>query len=113
MLRMLQKLCAVLSPVCLLVALLLLGQPALAWQTAPLIQQPASTLRPVDGSAGRITFDDLIERSGIHFELKNSVSPERYSIETMLGGVAVFDYNNDGLLGPVQIIATSVAKGYR
>jgi hypothetical protein len=95
---MLQKLCAVLSPVCLLVALLLLGQPALAWQTAPLIQQPASTLRPVDGSAGRITFDDLIERSGIHFELKNSVSPERYSIETMLGGVAVFDYNNDGLL---------------
>jgi enediyne biosynthesis protein E4 len=30
--------------------------------------------------------------------LRNSVSPERYSIETMLGGVALFDYNNDGLL---------------
>ncbi len=30
--------------------------------------------------------------------MKNSVSPERYSIETMAGGVAVFDYNNDGLL---------------
>ncbi len=30
--------------------------------------------------------------------LKNSSSPQPYSIETMLGGVAVFDYNNDGLL---------------
>jgi len=49
-------------------------------------------------SDGRISFDDLIERSGIKFQLNNSVSPQRYSIETMLGGVAVFDYNNDGLL---------------
>ncbi|MFZ0302724.1 MAG: CRTAC1 family protein [Terracidiphilus sp.] len=30
--------------------------------------------------------------------MKNSVSPQRYSIETMTGGVALFDYNNDGLL---------------
>src|SRR5580692_7377242 len=49
-------------------------------------------------SDGRISFDDLIEKSGIKFQLNNSVSPQRYSIETMLGGVAVFDYNNDGLL---------------
>lgn len=46
----------------------------------------------------RIRFEDLIEQSGIKFQLKNSISPQRYSIETMLGGVAVFDYNNDGLL---------------
>jgi hypothetical protein len=45
----------------------------------------------------RISFEDLIDRSGIRFQLKNSVSPQRYSIETMLGGVAVLDYNNDGL----------------
>ena len=43
-------------------------------------------------------FEDLIEKSGIKFQLKNSISPQRFSIETMLGGVAVFDYNNDGLL---------------
>ena len=49
-----------------------------------------------DGSA--IEFDDTIEASKISFTLKNSVTPERYSIETMAGGVAVFDYNNDGLL---------------
>jgi hypothetical protein len=34
----------------------------------------------------------------MHFGLKNGLSPQRYSIETMTGGVAVFDYNNDGLL---------------
>jgi hypothetical protein len=43
-------------------------------------------------------FENIIEKSGIAFVLRNSVSPEHYSIETMLGGVAVFDYNNDGLL---------------
>jgi hypothetical protein len=63
---------------------------------------PASKASRVSANAGvpdgRISFDDLIERSGIKFQLNNSVSPQRYSIETMLGGVAVFDYNNDGLL---------------
>ncbi|MGA8729814.1 MAG: CRTAC1 family protein [Terracidiphilus sp.] len=45
-----------------------------------------------------IIFENTIEPSKIHFVLKNSVSPQRYSIETMTGGVALFDYNNDGLL---------------
>jgi enediyne biosynthesis protein E4 len=48
------------------------------------------------GSA--IEFDNVLDASKINFTLRNSVSPERYSIETMAGGVAVFDYNNDGLL---------------
>ena len=45
-----------------------------------------------------IVFENTIDASKIPFVLKNSVSPQRYSIETMTGGVAVFDYNNDGLL---------------
>ena len=45
-----------------------------------------------------IVFENTIDASKIHFVLKNSVSPQRYAIETMTGGVAVFDYNNDGLL---------------
>jgi enediyne biosynthesis protein E4 len=45
-----------------------------------------------------IRFEDRIAASGINFILRNSVSPQHYSIETMLGGVAVFDYNNDGQL---------------
>jgi len=53
---------------------------------------------PTQGKTPPIEFEDVIEHSGIDFVLKNSISPKRYSIETMMGGVAVFDYNNDGLL---------------
>lgn len=35
---------------------------------------------------------------GLDFTLLNSPSPQKYLIETMPGGVALFDYNNDGLL---------------
>jgi len=48
--------------------------------------------------ASPIEFEDVAGKSGIKFTLRNSRSPQRYSIETMAGGVAVFDYNNDGLL---------------
>ena len=49
-------------------------------------------------AASALQFENIIERSRIGFVLRNSVSAQHYSIETMLGGVAVFDYNNDGLL---------------
>jgi hypothetical protein len=45
-----------------------------------------------------ITFENVIQSSKINFVLKNDVSPQRYTFETMAGGVALFDYNNDGLL---------------
>jgi enediyne biosynthesis protein E4 len=35
---------------------------------------------------------------GIDFTLHNSPTPQKYLIETMPGGVALLDYNNDGLL---------------
>jgi hypothetical protein len=34
--------------------------------------------------------------SGIHFQHNNSATPEKYLIEMMAGGVAVFDYDDDG-----------------
>jgi enediyne biosynthesis protein E4 len=49
-------------------------------------------------AASAIQFENAIEQSKIKFILKNSVSPQRYTFETMAGGVALFDYNNDGLL---------------
>jgi hypothetical protein len=52
---------------------------------------------PRAAAPATIRFEDKVKESGIRFHLKNSSSPQRYSIETMLGGVAVFDYNNDGL----------------
>jgi hypothetical protein len=49
-------------------------------------------------AAPRLNFVNAIDRSGISFALDNSWSPRRYQVETMAGGVALFDYNNDGLL---------------
>ena len=49
-------------------------------------------------AAPPIRFEDLIRSSGITFKLNSGITPQRYSIETMTGGVAMFDYNNDGLL---------------
>jgi enediyne biosynthesis protein E4 len=48
--------------------------------------------------ASAIRFENVIEKSKIKFKLRNSISPKRYTFETMTGGVAVFDYNNDGWL---------------
>jgi hypothetical protein len=65
---------------------------------SPRVREPVTTLHSTTSTPSAIEFDNVIEASTITFTLKNSVSPERYSIETMAGGVAVFDYNNDGLL---------------
>src|ERR1041385_3444664 len=43
-----------------------------------------------------ITFQDIGASARIDFVLRNAVTPERHQIETMAGGVAIFDYNNDG-----------------
>ncbi len=77
--------------------------PLLALQTAPAHIQAGSSQANIPGktaskSDAKITFEDMLGSSKIDFQLKNSISPQRYSIETMMGGVAVFDYNNDGLL---------------
>src|SRR6185437_10245132 len=42
-------------------------------------------------------FDAKLPR-GLDFTLRNSPTPDKYLIETMPGGVALLDYNNDGLL---------------
>jgi hypothetical protein len=63
-------------------------------------EAPASlaTKAPAAAVISTIQFENELKASRISFTLKNSISPKRYSIETMTGGVALFDYNNDGLL---------------
>jgi enediyne biosynthesis protein E4 len=46
--------------------------------------------------ANTVTYTDATQASGIHFRNNNSATPEKYLIETMTGGVAIFDYDNDG-----------------
>jgi enediyne biosynthesis protein E4 len=50
-----------------------------------------------DGKSS-IIFENVIAKSGITYVLWNSISPVRYYYETMIGGAAVFDFNNDGFL---------------
>ena len=47
-------------------------------------------------AAGPICFKDVAAESGMAFVLQNSPTPEKRMIETMAGGLAIFDYNNDG-----------------
>ncbi|HKC86578.1 MAG TPA: CRTAC1 family protein [Blastocatellia bacterium] len=41
---------------------------------------------------------ELVRPAGLDFTHRNSPTGQKYLIETMGGGVALFDYNNDGLL---------------
>src|SRR5207248_7373308 len=51
--------------------------------------QPSPALSP-------IRFREVAQRSGLDFVLQNNPTPRKHMIETMPGGVAAFDYNNDG-----------------
>lgn len=48
--------------------------------------------------AGVLPVFDVKLPRGLNFTLQNSPTPNKYLIETMPGGVALFDYNCDGLL---------------
>jgi hypothetical protein len=43
-----------------------------------------------------IVFENIAASSGVNFVLDNSVTPEKHQVETMISGLAVFDFNNDG-----------------
>ena len=47
---------------------------------------------------GLPSFVDVTATSGIKFKNNASHTSEKYLLETMVGGVAMFDYNGDGLL---------------
>jgi hypothetical protein len=51
----------------------------------------------ISGADSAIQFADVAGKAGIQFTLENNPTPHKYMIETMPGGVAVFDYNGDGL----------------
>ncbi len=47
------------------------------------------------GSA-QITFEEIAKKAGLNFTLKNAADWQFRQVELMPGGVAAFDYNNDG-----------------
>ena len=69
---------------------------ACAVATSVSVLAVATLLLPADRKPGHIAFEDVARRSGVNFVLRNSATPEKHQIETMVSGIAVFDYNNDG-----------------
>src|SRR5436305_967360 len=81
-------------------------------QTTPNVQQPAQrTGRSYDTAAparrppaaapqakSPVTFTDITAQSGVRFRQSASPTSQKYLPETMGGGVALFDYDNDGRL---------------
>ena len=43
-----------------------------------------------------IRFKEIAQQAGLDFVLQNNPTPRKHIIESMPGGVAAFDYNNDG-----------------
>ena len=61
--------------------------------------EPSKTPPPPGPQArSPLTFNDITTQSGINFIHAASKTPLKYLLETMGGGVALFDYNNDGRL---------------
>ena len=58
-------------------------------------------------SAPGVQFADATQAAGIAFEQRNSATPSKYLLETMGGGVALLDYDNDGRL---DVFFTNGAK---
>lgn len=46
-------------------------------------------------SLSPIRFRNVADSAGLHFVLENHPTPPKHLIESMAGGVAAFDYNND------------------
>src|SRR5579884_2829718 len=55
-----------------------------------------------------VRFVDITEQAGIHFR-HNSAPEQKYIVESMSGGVALFDYDNDGWLDIYFTNALTVA----
>src|SRR5215210_3802139 len=61
---------------------------------------PCALLLPliVSSSAPDVQFIDVTRSVGIDFRHENSATSSKYLVETMGGGVALLDYDNDGRL---------------
>jgi hypothetical protein len=63
------------------------------WAVAGATPAAAQELGP-----SQIRFEEIAAKSGLHFTTLNSATPNKNQIETMVAGVALFDYDGDGFL---------------
>jgi hypothetical protein len=71
------------------------------WAT-PASGQRLAAAMPAQANQGLATnpikFEDIAQKGGVHFVTENCPTPEKYQPETMIAGVALVDYDGDGLL---------------
>ncbi len=60
--------------------------------------RPAERTERDQPSENSILFREISEQARVHFTVRNSAEGKKYQIETMIAGVALFDFDNDGLL---------------
>ena len=62
----------------------------------PLLAQKAPAKPAAKAETAPVTFEDVTKAAGIDFHLTCGGAEKRYIMESMCGGVAFFDYDNDG-----------------
>src|ERR1044072_3792558 len=92
--------------ICVLLWLICLSFNAFAQQPTPTPERtgrsystpdlPKNPPPPGPQARSPVTFADISAQSGITFRHAASKTSLKYLLETMGGGVAIFDYNNDG-----------------
>lgn len=81
----------------IVIAILLLGAPAFGQVIGP-SDLALGQAAPAAAATPLPWFEDITRRAGIHFRTEASPTSQKYLIESMGGGVAVFDYDGDGRL---------------
>ncbi|HTW80379.1 MAG TPA: CRTAC1 family protein [Terracidiphilus sp.] len=61
------------------------------------VPRPAPAAEEEPGTS-QIRFEEIATKSGLHFNTLNCATPNKNQIETMVAGVALFDYDGDGFL---------------
>ena len=59
---------------------------------------PAICFSEVKTDSSPIHFEEIAAKAGLHFVTENSPTPNKNQPETMVSGVALFDYDGDGFL---------------
>ncbi len=68
--------------------------------------------RVIPSKSATASFIDLTAKSGIDFHLTCGGTEKRYIMETMCGGIAVFDYDNDGWMD-IFLVNGSTLEDFR
>jgi hypothetical protein len=90
----------------LLPAVLLLYAAPQSAQTKP---KPSRTAKAATTASGPIRFADITRSAGLDFHLTCGTADKLYIMDSMCGGVAFFDYDNDGWMDILLVNGSTLA----